>query len=201
MIRKRTFPKEFELKKEAVFYPSTTTGCLAPYGSDADILEIGPGNGDFLVALAGANPAKKIIAVEIREKRFRKISKRLEKGGLKNVLLLWGDARVMIPRHFKEVSLEKIYILFPDPWPKRRHTFHRLLDEDFLAFLSERLQKKGHIILATDSKEYGESIAEMAKKTKSLKKTPFERDFQETFFERVWKKEGKSIHYFCFSKV
>ena len=195
MVRKKTFPKEFESKKEPVIW------CHAPGDTFADILEIGPGNGDFLISLAAQNPSKKIVAVEVREKRFLKISKRLEKMGLQNVLLICGNAKVILPRYFKKLSLEKIYILFPDPWPKRRHAFHRLIDEEFLSVLAEKLKKGGTVIFATDSKEYVQWILELVGKTGLLEESPFERDFHETFFEKVWKKEGKDIAYLSFIKI
>ncbi len=165
------------------------------------ILEIGPGNGDFLLSLAAQNPNKKIAAIEVRKKRFQKILKRLEKAGIQNVFLLWGNAKTMVPRFFKEDSLEKIYILFPDPWPKRRHAFHRLLDIAFLTLLAGILKKRGELILATDSKDYAAWIQKNVEATASFKEVSFERDFSETFFEKVWKKEGKPILYFSYERV
>ena len=166
-----------------------------------DILEIGPGNGDFLLALAAKHPKKKIVAIEIREKRFLKIAKRLKNAELKNVLLLHGDARVVLPRYFEGVEFEKIYILFPDPWPKQRHAFHRLLNRSFLALLALHLKPKGEWIVATDSEEYAASTAEIARTIADLKTVSFERDFHETFFEKVWKREGKEITYLCYKKL
>ncbi|MDP2599460.1 MAG: tRNA (guanosine(46)-N7)-methyltransferase TrmB [Deltaproteobacteria bacterium] len=198
----KKFPLEFELKKEPVIWCHLPAGRQGPPGDiSADILEIGPGNGDFLLTLAAQNPLKKIAAIEVREKRFQKIVKRLEKSGVQNVTLIWGNAKVILPHYFKNTRLEKIYILFPDPWPKRRHQFHRLLDEEFLPALAGFLKSGGKLILATDSKEYSDWIQKTARKITFLSEAPFERDFCETFFEKVWKKEGKSIHYFCFSRI
>lgn len=188
----REFPHEHEAKKKPIFYPEEALDF------DGDILEIGPGNGDFLISLAKNFPAKKIVAVEIRSKRFQKIRLRLQKEKLPNILLMWGDARVILPRHFSEKTFEKIYVLYPDPWPKQRHAFHRLLDFKFLSLLALCLKKNGELIVATDSKEYADGILNHVVRIPSLKAIPLKDKFQETFFERVWKKEGKKIFYLSY---
>ncbi|MDX1386411.1 MAG: methyltransferase domain-containing protein, partial [bacterium] len=85
------------------------------------VLEIGPGKGEFILHLAQENPKIHYLAVEYKKARFKKIAKKIEKLELENLFLVYGDARECLPRLCPENFFELIYILFPDPWPKKRH--------------------------------------------------------------------------------
>src|SRR3989338_8606608 len=98
----------------------------------SNTLEIGPGRGDFLFWLAEENPLKTVHAIEYKRKRYDKLVRRLETRGLSNVRLYLGDARTVLPVEFPDLSLERVFILFSDPWPKRRHARHRLFQETFV---------------------------------------------------------------------
>lgn len=199
---KKLFPYEFEAKKELLFYP-TKPQRGEPDIFLGDILEIGPGRGDSLLFLAQNDPAKKFVAVEIGKKRYFRLIPRLEKKEIKNVFLIRGDARVVLPQFFKEGTFEKIYVLFPDPWPKDRHSFRRLLTLEFLSLLAHHLRKDGELVIATDVESYANATLENLKQIQSLQEKKISDDSPlplQTFFEQKWRGQGKKIHTLLFVK-
>lgn len=199
----RSFPYDHELAKEVQCYPPRN-----PEMIHGDILEIGPGRGDLLMELASQNPQKKIIAIELGKKRFLHLIPHLEKKELTNVYLIHGDARVILPRYFKENSFETAFVLFPDPWPKRKHEFRRLLNQEFLWLLTHQLKQNGILCLATDDHAYAiwihDNLATIATLKNSLAPLLFVSSLPElpiTFFEKKWRDMGRKIFFLKYSKV
>ncbi len=197
----KSFPWEFESAKEVLFYPEKPSQC------GGDILEVGPGRGDLLLSLAASFPDKKFIAVELGKKRYYKLIPRIEKGRLQNVLLIQGDARIVLPRCFTEKTFEKAYVLFPDPWPKKRHAPKRLLKQEFLSMLARFLKPGGDLIVATDVMSYAVWVVENARQVRLLHNmgTPFVHasvlaHYEPTFFETKWRSEGRGIHYLWYRR-
>jgi len=106
-------------------------------------LEIGSGRGEFLLGKAMQNPDINFLAIELKEKRIKTILRQLDEVKYKNIKLirLFVDESVIgiIPRN----SLEKIYIIHPDPWPKKRHNRRRLIQPEFIDVLWHLLNSKG----------------------------------------------------------
>ncbi len=198
----KTFPYEYEAKKEVLFYPEK------PSDFSGDVLEIGPGRGDLLLSLAEAYPQKKFVAIELGKKRYYKLIPRIEKKGLTNILLIQGDARIILPKYFSSETFERIYILFPDPWPKKRHAPKRLMNTEFLTLITRYLLPGGNLISATDVASYAEWVIENVTQVPSLKNlgTPYVEasvlnDYEPTFFEMKWRQEGRHIYYMWFRRV
>ncbi len=114
-------------------------------------LEIGFGDGSFLASVAGAHPDVRFLGLEVRRKFVEDALARVERFGLDNVMLVEGDARVLLPRILGPGSLQQVWILFPDPWWKPRHFKRRhLLTDDFLAALHGWLVPGGVLTIKTD---------------------------------------------------
>lgn len=196
MTNERTFPLEFESRKPVLHYPDE------PKEVTGDILEIGPGRGDLLLWLAQQYPEKRLIGIEMMLRRYRKLIKRVERLGLTNVRLLRGNARVAVPRYFTAPTFERVYVLFPDPWPKARHAFHRLLSVEFLGQLSALLKPGGEIALATDHQPYAAWVIENVAAVPSLANVgdPYSHDLSlipnpgGTFFQQLWQNRGRQIY-------
>jgi len=163
------------------------------------ILEIGPGKGEFILNQAQENPQINFVAIEIRRYRFDKISKKIEKLELKNLFLIKGDARECLPRLFPEKFFEAIYVLFPDPWPKKRHAKHRLLKPRLIKQLRGFLKEGGEIFNATDAGFYSEQIIEAFEEAGGFTRKAIESPFP-TYFEQKWIRAGRSIDYWKFVK-
>ncbi len=203
MSRERTFPFEFESRKPVYFYPAQ------PELISGDVLEIGPGRGDLLLSESAQRPELRFVGVELNGFRFRKLSRRAAKRNLANVLLIKGNARIVIPRFFSGPTFEKIYVLFPDPWPKERHAFNRLLSIGFLQILTDILRPKGVIVVATDDAPYAEWVAANGAAIRSLSSGGIQEvdagsilpSGEQTFFEELWREKGKRIYQLRFEKM
>lgn len=163
------------------------------------VLEIGPGKGEFLLHLAEQEPGTTFVAVEIRRGRFAKIAKRAAARGLKNVFLVLGDARECLTRLFRPGLFDRIYVLFPDPWPKRRHSKHRLLKPELLTHLRDYLKPGGAIYNATDAGFYSEEIVAAFEEVGGFERHAIESLYP-TYFEKKWKAMGRAIDYWKFVK-
>jgi tRNA (guanine-N7-)-methyltransferase len=198
----KSFPWEFESKKEVLFYPEK------PLKLEGDILEVGPGRGDLLLLQATSYPKKKYVAVELGRKRYFKLIPRIERRQLHNILLIQGDARIVLPRYFSNETFEKVYILFPDPWPKKRHAMKRLLSVEFISLLAKLLKSAGDLIVATDVKPYADWVVENAEQVTLLQNlgSPFVdnsviENYETTFFEAKWREEGRTIYYLWYQRA
>ncbi len=197
----KKFPREFESRKPILIYPKGSSV------EGGDVLEIGPGRGDLLMDLAEAWPDKQFVAIEIAWKRFHKLIPRIEKRGLKNIQLLRGDARIVLDRFFEKETFEKIYVLFPDPWPKKRHALKRLLQIEFIELLQSYLQPEGSLFFATDVAWYADWVIDNCRQVPSLVCTgdPFVNaedlfGYTPTFFEQKWRAEGRQIYYLWYQR-
>ncbi len=144
----REFPAKYRASQSIKFHPSQ------PERLAGDVLEIGPGRGDFLLTEATAHPDKRFVAIELGKKRYAKLVRRIDGRGLANVTLIFGDARVVVPKYIGPETFQSVVVLFPDPWPKRRHAFNRLLQPEFLAELSRVLCPGGHLHIKSDVESY-----------------------------------------------
>lgn len=197
----RTFPEKWVMGKELKYHPAK------PANPDFDILEIGPGRGDFLFYLASENPDQTILAIERGSVRYLRLVERLKKLGHSNVTLIGGDARVPFATDLQNARFKKIYVLFPDPWPRNRHRHMRLLNRAFTTTLCEKLAPQGEFTLATDVEDYARWVMGHCAEITSLKniqgddttKTPLP-DLIPTFFEKKWRDLGRVCHYVRYQK-
>jgi tRNA (guanine-N7-)-methyltransferase len=162
------------------------------------ILEVGPGRGDFLFELARNNPDKIIAALEIKKKRYYKLIKRIERLKLMNIRLIYGDARVTLPCLFANKQLETIYILFSDPWPKKKHTKHRLFQPYFVHELFRSLRNRGEVVLAHDDERYlNESrglLLDHSGFSRGEVPSPLQDDnLFDTFYAKKWREAGREL--------
>ena len=117
------------------------------------VLEIGFGGGEHLVARAQAHPDSRFIGVEPFLNGVASCLRHIEESGVTNVRLHMGDARDVLAR-LPDASLDVVYVLFPDPWPKARHHKRRLIQPDFIAELARVLKPGGDVRFATDWADY-----------------------------------------------
>jgi tRNA (guanine-N7-)-methyltransferase len=118
------------------------------------VAEIGFGNGDNLLALAASRPEADFLGIEVHRPGVGRLLLQLEERGIANVRVACHDAVEVLERYLDRACLDEILILFPDPWPKKRHHKRRLIQAPFVALLSERLTDGGALRLATDWEPY-----------------------------------------------
>lgn len=118
-------------------------------------LEIGFGGGEHLIAQARRNPDIGFIGCEPFIDGMAKALTAIDDQGVTNVRLHMDDARQVIER-LPPKALTRVFILFPDPWPKRRQRKRRLLQPEFLESLARVLAPKAQIRFATDVRSYAD---------------------------------------------
>jgi tRNA (guanine-N7-)-methyltransferase len=122
------------------------------------ILEIGFGNGEALAALAERHPDRGYLGVEVHGPGVGHLLLEIDKRGLENIRILRVDAVELLRSGLPAGSLDGIYLLFPDPWPKRRHHKRRILNPGFVALLARALRPGGLLQAATDWEPYAEQM-------------------------------------------
>lgn len=154
-------------------------------------VEIGFGLGEVLLRRAQQSPERNFVGLEQDWERIYKTLKRISgAGNLANIKILKTDARVAFEWFFQEKSIDRVYALFPCPWPKKDQAKHRLFSREFLRRLNNRLTSKAECQIVTDFFPYVQWVQEQAEKTgfaAAVKKIEPQFD---TKFERKWIHEG-----------
>ena len=129
------------------------------FGRDAILgVEIGFGMGRELAAWARAAPEWNLLGIEVYQPGIGALLNALANDGIDNVRVVEGEAVSFLAR-LPDASLSEVRVLFPDPWPKKRHHRRRLINAVFLATLSRVLKPGGELVIATDWQPYAEEIA------------------------------------------
>ena len=132
-------------------------------------LEVGFGNGQHLVELAKRNSDKLILGSEVYQNGVATACFSLFQNKIDNVRVFHGDIRILL-NSFKYGAIDRLYVLFPDPWIKKRHKSRRLLSSTNIEFFSKILKSKGAICIATDVEDYYFEIEEAFSNSYQFKK-------------------------------
>jgi tRNA (guanine-N7-)-methyltransferase len=138
-------------------------------------LEAGFGAGEHLATQAGRHPEVLLLGAEPFVNGFAQCLAHLDDAGLKNVRLVHGDVRTPMAR-LPEASLTRIFVLFPDPWPKTRHKKRRLVEEGFIAEAARLLVPGGRLRFATDWADYADWTLERFLKSPDFRWTAARAD-------------------------
>lgn len=121
----------------------------ALFGNTAPVeLELGAGDGSFLLQYSAAHPEVNFLGVERLFGRLRKIDRKGRRQGLKNLRGLRMEATYLMDWMIAPASLSAIHVYFPDPWPKKRHHRRRLINPAFAALAAQSLMPGGDSIAA-----------------------------------------------------
>jgi tRNA (guanine-N7-)-methyltransferase len=127
---------------------------LAPQAREV-WLEAGFGAGEHLIAQAARRPDILVLGAEPFVNGFAACLAHIEDAGLTNVRLHRGDVRELMG-WLPDASLDRIFVLFPDPWPKRRHKKRRLIEPSFIDAAARLLKPGGRLRFATDWADYAD---------------------------------------------
>lgn len=116
-------------------------------------LEIGFGGGEHLAARAAEHPHVGFLGVEPFVNGVAKLLRTVDDQALLNVRVLRDDARLLL-KALPTASVERAFVLYPDPWPKVRHHKRRIVNADTAADLARVVQPGGELLLATDVPDY-----------------------------------------------
>ncbi len=178
------------------------------FGNDRPVaVEYCSGNGDWVIAKALANPMLNWVAVEKRFDRVRKIWSKMRNRGIDNLLIVCGEAQPFTRHYLFPQSVQEIYINFPDPWPKRGHAKHRLIQKEFVADMARVTCENGSACLVTDDADYS------AQMLREMKSSPVWRPqfdaphyttewsgYGDSFFDTLWRAKGCTIRYHLYAR-
>ena len=116
-------------------------------------LEIGFGGGEHMAAQAGRRPDVLILGAEPFQNGVASALRHIDEAALTNVRVLDGDARELMS-HLPSASLQRIYVLFPAPWPKARHNKRRIVQAETVAEFARLLKPGGALRFASDVAHY-----------------------------------------------
>ena len=171
-------------------------------------LEVGFGNGHHLVELAKRNFDKLIVGSEVYENGVASACFSLFQNKIHNARVFHGDARNLL-NLFKDKAVDRFYILFPDPWKKKRHKSRRLLSSSNVGYFSKILKPEGYICIATDVEDYCLEIEDTFSNLDQFKRvhdSPKEKNLNffldvKTKYEQKAINKGLSPSYLVYKKV
>ena len=131
-------------------------------------LEIGFGDGKNIISQAQVLKDELFIACDPYLKGSLLIRKNIERLKIKN-LALTDLPFLELTKYLKNLYFKKIFILFPDPWPKKKHKKRRLINDNFIKTISKFTKKKSRILVSTDNRDYLNQILYTFYKTKEFK--------------------------------
>ena len=170
------------------------------FGRKAPVhVDLGCGDGSFICALAQRMPDKNFLGIERLLNRVRTSARRA--AALDNVRLLRVESSYAVRYLLPAESVERFYLLFPDPWPKRRHHSRRIVTENFFGSIHAALEKNGRIYLATDDVDYFERIKELADSNPSFAIDDADVDLPPSKFGLIFRKKGALIHSLALRKI
>ena len=155
-------------------------------------VELGCGDASFLVEYARRNPQMNFIGVERLLGRIQKLDKKGRRTGLKNTRGVRIESAYFLEYLLPPHSATALHIYFPDPWPKKKHRRHRLINENFPALARKTLTPGGTVFLRTDDADYFQQMTEVFAAAKEFFKTETPTSLAEitTDFERDFNAEG-----------
>lgn len=171
-------------------------------------MEIGFGDGEVLCDLAQRYADTNYLGIDVYRPGVGSLLLKLKRQQITNVRVICADAAAVVAQRIPVSSLDAAYLLFPDPWPKKRHHKRRLLQQMFLDQLRERLRVGGRLRIATDWQAYAEHILQHAAQVPGLTRIiaddssgPLAERRPRTRFERRGQRLGHPVWEMLFQRT
>ncbi len=156
--------------------------------------DIGCHKGRFLVEMAGRHPERNFLGIERQSERVARTLRKIQSLHLANVAVVRADGLEAI-QALPNACLVRCHVLFPDPWPKRRHESRRLVRREFLAGCARALKPGGILRLVTDDAPYARSMRDAASAfTGLLDPAEDGTDYPPTEFQLKFLPEGRAVY-------
>lgn len=169
----------------------------SPERPDAPLeIDVGCGDGGFLLDLAAAHPERNFLGLEKLLGRARKVVRQAARRGLTNVKALQIDSPYAVRHLLPPGGISRLHLLFPDPWPKAKHAKNRLVQPAFCQDVHRLLGPGGEWLFKTDHPEYFAEAVATIQASGLFTATHWPTDcfpYPLTDFERQWLAAGKTI--------
>jgi len=155
-------------------------------------VELGSGDGSFLVNYARLHPERNFLGVERLLGRLRKLDRKARRAGLRNLRGLRIESAYFLEYLMPRQSIAALHVYFPDPWPKRKHRKNRLIDARFTEIAGQALAPGGIVYLRTDDTDYFSQMTSVFAANPAFHptETPVELSAIVTDFERNFHARG-----------
>ena len=158
-------------------------------------VDLGCGDGGFLLAMAVHYPERRFLGVERLLGRIRKVCSESARRGLTNVRGLRVESRYFLEWLIAPGSISRLHYLFPDPWPKEKHHKNRLVQDSFIPVLHKALATDGEVLFKTDHEDYFIWVCEKMDASPLFRRADWVDDFYpKTDFQKQWEAMGKPIY-------
>ena len=162
-------------------------------------LDMGCGDGRFLLQMAQSFPERNFLGVERLKGRVHFVAEAIRRSGMKNLRVLRLDIAYVVGWLLPAASVSRVHFLFPDPWPKKRHHKNRVVrSEEFLRGLGRVLRPGGEFLHKTDQEDYFCEAMEALAGSPWAEPLPWQSNevgaYPQTDFERQWISLGRSIY-------
>jgi tRNA (guanine-N7-)-methyltransferase len=164
-------------------------------------IDLGCGDGAFLAVLAQENPAHNFLGIERLLGRVRSVCRKVARLDLKNARILRMESNYAVTHLLPPGSVTTFHLLFPDPWPKRRHHRRRAFTPEFVSSIYRALIAGGLFHVATDHADYFHQIERVIAATDIFVISREQNHFPPTSFEQKYVARRLSIHRLLLRKV
>ena len=160
-------------------------------------VDLGSGDGGFLRAMAEHFPERDFLGVERLLGRVRKTCRKAANMGLSNLRMLRLESTYTLNYLLPSGGVSRVHLLFPDPWPKKKHHKRRLVNQEFCTGLERVLSAGGEFLFKTDHLEYYEESMLALHESNLFAQLAWEDDdffYAQTDFEALWRGQGREIY-------
>jgi tRNA (guanine-N7-)-methyltransferase len=159
-------------------------------------LDLGCGDGSFLIELARRHPERNVLGTERLLGRVEKVARKIARSHLQNVRILRLESHYVLRWLLPAESASSIYVLHPDPWPKRQHHPRRLFQKEFMEAVHRVLSPHGELRVKTDDKPYFLWIEKVIAGSPGFERLDWDEpaDWPQTDFERDFIAKGLPIY-------
>lgn len=163
-------------------------------------VDVGCHKGLFLVEMAGRFPERNFLGIELQAERVERTQKKIRRRALANAAVVQAEGLAALDA-LPDACVSFVHVLFPDPWPKRRHQCRRLVQAPFLEVVCRVLKPTGFLRLVTDDEDYAAAMKEsVAECPRLIAFESADREYPATEFQKKFLIDQRSIHSFLLKR-
>ena len=172
------------------------------FGGEAPLeVDLGCGDGTFLAGMACRFPTRHFLGIERLKGRVQSARRKITSAELINARVLQAETRQLVEQSLPKESVSAFHLLFPDPWPKRRHQSRRIVTPVFIKLLLTALVPGGLLHFATDQRDYFNACVRIVESSEGFDCCEEEIEFPVTTFERHFRDRQVPIYRLLMRKI